>query len=153
MQPHSWIEPHPFQKLIQPQSKTDVESIQPQLEYNPTHVNYDIFKVIKSQSKADFETIQPQLEYNPTSLLRAKMVLSKISNFLSINTSCCSNQLGIFFNAVRKGHTIKSMNFKSIKKVNEVNEQQERSWIQILSFTTYLIEPHLKYNPRWVRFE
>ena len=33
---HSWIEPHPLQKLIQPQSKTDIETIKPQLEFNPS---------------------------------------------------------------------------------------------------------------------
>ena len=30
MQPHSWIEPQPLQKVIQPQSRTDFETIQPQ---------------------------------------------------------------------------------------------------------------------------
>ena len=36
MQPHSWIEPHPIQNLIQPQLKNSFETIEPQLEYNPT---------------------------------------------------------------------------------------------------------------------
>ena len=36
MKPHSWIEPHPFQNLIQPRSKIGFETIEPQLEYNPT---------------------------------------------------------------------------------------------------------------------
>jgi hypothetical protein len=35
----SWIEPHPFEKLIEPQSKTGFETIQPQLKYNPTLSN------------------------------------------------------------------------------------------------------------------
>ena len=47
MQPHSWIEPHPIKKVIQPQSKTDFEKIQPQLEYNPTPANFGIFKIIE----------------------------------------------------------------------------------------------------------
>ena len=32
MQPHSWIEPHPTQNLIQPQSKMGFEKIETQLE-------------------------------------------------------------------------------------------------------------------------
>ena len=44
MQPHSWIEPHPIQKVIKPQSKADFETIQPQLEYNPTRANFGIFE-------------------------------------------------------------------------------------------------------------
>ena len=42
LQPHSWIEPHPFEKLIQLQSKADIETIKPQLKYNPSEkeINY-----------------------------------------------------------------------------------------------------------------
>ena len=47
MQPHSLLEPHPIQKLIQPQSKMGFETIQPQLEYNLTHVNFGIFQTLK----------------------------------------------------------------------------------------------------------
>ena len=43
MQPHSWVEPHPSKKLIQPQSKTEFEKIQPQLKYNPTPANFGIW--------------------------------------------------------------------------------------------------------------
>ena len=43
-QPHSWIKPHPIQNVIQPQSKIDFETIQPQLEYNPILANFGIFK-------------------------------------------------------------------------------------------------------------
>ena len=42
MQPHSWIEPHPIQNLIQPQSKNSFETIEPQLEYNPTFPRLNI---------------------------------------------------------------------------------------------------------------
>ena len=47
MQPQSWIEPHLIQKVIQPRSKTGFETIQPQLEYNPTHANFGIIEVVK----------------------------------------------------------------------------------------------------------
>ena len=40
MQAHSWIEAHPIQKLIQAHSKSDFETIQAQLEYNPTFPNF-----------------------------------------------------------------------------------------------------------------
>ena len=95
---------HPFQK--------DILHIlvKYQLPYPPLFE-----KLIQPQSKTDIETIQPQLEYNPTSPRRAKMVLLKISIFLSINISCCTNQLWCFLNAVRKGH-IKIINIRSIKK-------------------------------------
>ena len=36
LEAHSWIEPHPLEKLIQAQSKTDIETIQAQLEYSPS---------------------------------------------------------------------------------------------------------------------
>ena len=45
MQPHSWIEPHPIQKVIKPQSKADFETIQPQLKYNPIPANFGIFEI------------------------------------------------------------------------------------------------------------
>ena len=35
LEAHSWIEPHLFENLIKPQSKTDIVTIKPQLEYNP----------------------------------------------------------------------------------------------------------------------
>ena len=45
MQPYSWIEPHPIQKVIKPKSKADFETIQTQLEYNPTRANFGIFEI------------------------------------------------------------------------------------------------------------
>ena len=49
MQPHSWIEPHPIEKLIEPQSKIILKKIQPQLEYNPTPPSHQLlcFEVMK----------------------------------------------------------------------------------------------------------
>ena len=44
IQHHSWIEPHSIQNVIQPQSKIDFDTIQAQLEYNPTLANFGIFK-------------------------------------------------------------------------------------------------------------
>ena len=44
MQPHSLIEPHPIQNVMQPQSNIGFETIQPQLEYNPILANFGIFK-------------------------------------------------------------------------------------------------------------
>ena len=45
IQPHSWIEPHPIQKVIQPQSEIDFETIEPQLDYNPILANFGIFEM------------------------------------------------------------------------------------------------------------
>ena len=36
-EPHSWLQPHPMKMLIEPQSKTNIETIEPHLELNPTH--------------------------------------------------------------------------------------------------------------------
>ena len=44
MQSHSWKEPHPIQNVIQPLSIMDLETINTQLEYNPTLANFGIFR-------------------------------------------------------------------------------------------------------------
>ena len=36
-EPHSSLQPHPMKMLIEPQSKTNIETIEPHLELNPTH--------------------------------------------------------------------------------------------------------------------
>ena len=43
MQPHSWIEPQPIQKLIEPKSKFILKKIQPPLEYNTIPCTHWLF--------------------------------------------------------------------------------------------------------------
>ena len=38
IEPHSWLDPHPKKNLIDPQSKTDIETIEPHLELTPTQL-------------------------------------------------------------------------------------------------------------------
>ena len=45
MQPQSWIKPHSIQKVVQPQSKTNFETIQPQLEYDSICAHVSILKI------------------------------------------------------------------------------------------------------------
>ena len=36
IEPQSWLDPHPTKILIEPQSKRDIEKIEPHLELTPT---------------------------------------------------------------------------------------------------------------------
>ena len=39
IEPHSWFDPHLTKKLIEPQSKTNIETIEPHLELTPTQTS------------------------------------------------------------------------------------------------------------------
>ena len=70
MQPHSWINPHP----ILPQSKNGFETIDPQLEYNPTFQSRAISYFLSSRCSDDFGLM----------LQRSQNVREILKNFLLI---------------------------------------------------------------------